>query len=373
MRINRKLSKDDIFEIADDITIFAKYLNILESDIIHCIETGTLMESPLRFDDNDASAGFKYNNKGKLKLRDFSGYFWGDCFDLVAFELGLNVNNKFHFIEVLKHIYNTITAKGSDKIHINSINRDILIKAKKAKRIIDINIREFNIHDLHYWNDFLYKEDNVHSYLTSNYSYPIEHYWIDIDSQPNPKYYYKGSNPAYAYWLGQDANAIDNYRIYFPYARKPFPKFITNNSSWQGLNNLPDNLDALLLTKSNKDRISSQSFTRFNKYKIGVLAPPSENHIVSKQEYDWLVSKVRGRFANNGKPAIMSLYDFDKTGLNGSGHLKRTFGVPRVMFTDGKYGTSNIGKKDFTDTIPMYGKVKFYDIVNNYIDKIKIV
>lgn len=371
MRIERKLHKSDIFELTDDIAIFSKYLNIPESDIIECIETGRLMNSPVRDDDTNNSAGFKYNNKGKLKLRDFGGYFWGDCFDLVAFELGLNVNNRHHFVEILKHIYATITAKNDGKVHVHRVNLDLLKEAKSRKRIIDIETRPWTVYDKHIWNDILYRETDVFGYMEFEGVYPIQHYWIDIHSQPSPKYYYKSHNPAFAYYLGHDINSIANYRIYLPYTKPPYSRFISNNSSWQGLETLDDDYDILVIIKSNKDRISLKSFTRFNKYKIGVIAPPSENHVVSVQEYNWLASRVKGRFAN-GKPAIISFYDFDYAGLLGSGRLKRTYGVPRFMFTNGKYGTAKTGKKDFTDTIPVYGKTKLYNMTNNYFDKLEI-
>lgn len=373
MKISKELSKDDIFKLADEITIFSKYLDIPESTIMHCIETGKLIESPVRDDDRDASAGFKYNNKGKLRLRDFNGYFWGDCFDAVAYVLQLNVNNSVHFVQILKHIYETVTAKGLVKIQVFNKNLSILKAANQTKKVITIETRPWNIHDRYYWNDFLYKERDVFGYIESKYIYPLEHYWVDRDSQPSPKYYYKGSNPGYAYFLGYDTKGIANYRLYFPYNKKPFPKFITNNSSYQGLNNLGNDLDAICIIKSRKDGISIESFVRDSGLNIGVIAPPSENHIMTKAEYDWISSRVKGKFKDTNLPAILSFYDFDRTGLNGSGQIKRDFGVKRVMFTNGKYNTNVTGNKDFTATIPMYGKLKFYKLINEYINKLEII
>lgn len=373
MKIVGDLTKAKVLELADEITIFSKYLGISESIICDCIETGKLINSPLRDDDNDASAGFKYSNKGKLRLRDFNGYFWGDCFDLVALYIHRNVNNKHDFMYILQDIYNTVTARHNENVRVNMDNRAKLNNIIRTKRVIEIEAREWNIHDRYYWNDMFYKVKDTFGFLNSEYVYPVQHYWSDRDSQPNPKYYYKADDPCYAYFLGYDENNIANYRLYFPFRKKPYSKFITNNSSYQGLLTLPDTMDALLIIKSRKDSMSAKTFLAHTPYVIGTIAPPSENHKVSEEEFNWLASKVTGRFKDTGKVAILSMYDFDYTGLNGSGHLKRAFGVPRFMFTNGKYHTDNIGNKDFSATIPMYGKIPFFKQIDNFITKLNIV
>jgi hypothetical protein len=75
MRINRKITKEYVLDNVDEIDIFSEYLQIDDRDIEGCIEHGTLICSPLREDDHP-TVGFKYNKKGRLKMRDFAGYFW---------------------------------------------------------------------------------------------------------------------------------------------------------------------------------------------------------------------------------------------------------------------------------------------------------
>lgn len=55
--------------------------------------------------DRHPTVGFAYNDKHKLKIRDFAGYgMWGDCFDVVAYVLSfttgrqINVSVKADFI-----------------------------------------------------------------------------------------------------------------------------------------------------------------------------------------------------------------------------------------------------------------------------------
>ena len=78
-----KLTKQYVLSKVSQVTIFATYLNLSNTTVQNCIDNGELIVSPLR-EDVHPTCGFAYDRKGKLKFRDFAGYFWGDCFDLVA-------------------------------------------------------------------------------------------------------------------------------------------------------------------------------------------------------------------------------------------------------------------------------------------------
>ena len=104
-----KLTKQNILDKISQVNIFATYLGLPAEVIQNCIDTGELICNPLRIDEHP-TAGFKYDNRGKLKFRDFSGYFWGDCFDVVAYIISTiyhksyNINDKTDFIKILRHI-----------------------------------------------------------------------------------------------------------------------------------------------------------------------------------------------------------------------------------------------------------------------------
>ena len=74
VKINFKLTKDYILSKVDQITIFSTYFNLPIEIINDCINKGTLIKSPLRYDEHP-TCGFKYNNKGKLKFRDLVDIF----------------------------------------------------------------------------------------------------------------------------------------------------------------------------------------------------------------------------------------------------------------------------------------------------------
>ena len=107
--IRQDLTKEFILSKVSQEMIMAKYMGIPISVVNNCVENNELICSPLRVD-NHPTFGFAFNNKHKLKARDFNGSFFGDCFDLVAYVLSfktgrhINVANKADFYYILKHI-----------------------------------------------------------------------------------------------------------------------------------------------------------------------------------------------------------------------------------------------------------------------------
>ena len=329
-----KLTKQTILEKISQVTIFSTYLNLSDTIVQHCIDTGELICSPIR-EDIHPTCGFKYDNKGRLKFKDFSGYFWGDCFDIVALVMNsiynkqYNVKDKNDFIKILRHI--TFTFKdifyGQEKdINlINSINYAVNnIKTQKPK--IELVVRDWNNDDKTYW-------DNIGvplNFLNINFIYPVEQYYINRNVNPEPKYYYNTNDPCYGYLLGQDRNGIYNIKLYFPKRDKGHTKFITNCNHLEGIYNLDkNNYDIIVITKSTKDRVSigaalikmSLLYRGLINKQIGVINIPHETYKLRQNEYDWLYSKLN----NNGH--IISLMDNDAVGINESIWLKNNFNI----------------------------------------------
>lgn len=329
-----KLTKQTILEKISQVTIFSTYLNLSDTIVQHCIDTGELICSPIR-EDIHPTCGFKYDNKGRLKFKDFSGYFWGDCFDIVALVMSsiynkqYNVKDKNDFIKILRHI--TFTFKdifyGQEKdINlINSINYAVNnIKTQKPK--IELVVRDWNNDDKTYW-------DNIGvplNFLNINFIYPVEQYYINRNVNPEPKYYYNTNDPCYGYLLGQDRNGIYNIKLYFPKRDKSHTKFITNCNHLEGIYNLDkNNYDIIVITKSTKDRVSigaallkmSLLYRGLINKQIGVINIPHETYKLRQNEYDWLYSKLN----NNGH--IISLMDNDAVGINESIWLKNNFNI----------------------------------------------
>lgn len=366
-----KLTKQFILSNVSQVTIFSTYLNLSDRVVQHCIDNGELICSPIR-DDVHPTCGFKYDNKGKLKFRDFAGYFWGDCFDVVAmimtniYNKSYDVSNKNDFIKILRHI--TFTFKdifyGEEKdINlVNSINTAI-INIKRDKPIIELVIRNWNKEDQLYWGQFGISLQ----YLNLNFIYPIDQYYINKKINPEPKYFYNNNDPCYAYYLGKDKNGINNIKLYFPNRNKNVTRFITNCNHLEGIYNLDkSNYDIIVLTKSTKDRLSigctikrlSSLYGELNKNIIGVINIPHETYKLRQNEYDWLRNKLK----DDG--IIISLMDNDNTGKIESIWLRNNYNIKPFLIPL-KYNS-----KDFAELIH---NNKISDVKNLIIESLNYI
>lgn len=351
---NVRLTKDNILSKISQENIFAAYFNIPLETVKHCIDSGELICSPIR-DDTNPTVGFRYDTKGKLKMKDFSGVWWGDCFDAVAtilstiYDRQFDVSNKRDFIDILRHI--TFTFKDIyygtevDPIISASISNAIA-NIKRSKQIIEVVVRDWNKKDEEYWGQF----GITLKLLNTNFIYPVEQYYINRKSNPHPKYFYTTKDPCYCYNLGVDRNNINNIKLYFPKRDKKITRFITNCNHLEGIYNLArDDYDMIIITKSTKDRLAICS--QILKYKavigsllhlhIGVINIPHETYKLRKIEIDWLNSKL----SLNG--CILSLMDNDATGINEANWIKTVYEIDSV-FIPKRYNA-----KDFADCVKL--------------------
>ena len=330
-----KLTKQYILSKVSQVTIFATYLNLSNSIIQQCIDNRTLIVSPLR-EDVHPTCGFMYDNRGKLKFKDFAGYFWGDCFDLVALVMSniykkeYDISKKEDFVKVLKHITFTFKdifyGKEKDIALINEINNSI-VELKNKKNIIELVIRSWNTNDKEYWNRI---GVDLHT-LNLNFVYPVDQYYINRKINPEPKYHYKDSDPCYAYFLGQDKHGINNIKLYFPFRTKTTTRFITNCNHLEGIYNLDkNNYDIIVITKSTKDRLAIRCWWEANQFlyggvSIGLINIPHETYKLRQNEYDWLTSKL------SATGRIISLMDNDRTGKIEAKYLKDNYRIIPIL------------------------------------------
>ena len=366
-----KLTKQLILSKVSQVTIFSTYLNLSDKLVQYCIDTGELICSPIR-DDIHPTCGFRYDNKGKLKFKDFAGYFWGDCFDVVAYVMSIiykksyDVSDKRDFIKILRHI--TFTFKdifyGQEK-DINLVNEiNTAIGAiKHQKQIIELVVRTWNEYDKEYWN----KIGVPLQFLNVNFIYPVEQYYINRKINPEPKYFYNINDPCYGYCLGKDRSGIYNIKLYFPNREKSVTRFITNCNHLEGIYNLDKtNYDIIVITKSTKDRLSlgatlirlSSLYGELNKSCIGVINVPHETYRLRQNEFDWLSGKLN----KDGK--IVSLMDNDTTGKCEAIWLRNNYNIIPLLIP------KEYNAKDFAELI--YNN-KIEDVANLIINAIKYI
>lgn len=365
---NGTLTRDFILSKISQVSIFSAYTGIDASTIEHCINTGEFISSPFRIDEHP-SFGFRYDNRGKLKGKDFAGYFHGDCFDAAALVISeiihknVDISNKGWFIFVLKHIAYTFRniVYGKDKdYNIEGIIADGINAARNRKPIIEFVPRQWNNYDKNYWSKFHIPL----SYLNTNFVYPVDQYYVNRKVNPEPKYLYDNDRKdvCYAYILGQDKQGIYNIKLYFPNRKHGTVRFITNSNCLEGLLNLElEKYDAIILTKSTKDRISLRAFidsiTLDFSYggtaieNIGIINIPHESYKLKQLEYDW----IRGKCPNG---YIVSLMDNDMAGYHEAIWLRNNYGI--IPFCIPK----SYEVKDFAELRSKYSVEAIKELIN---------
>ena len=334
---NGNLTKEFILSKISQVSIFSAYTGVDTEVIENCIETGEFISSPFRVDEHP-SFGFRYDNRGKLKAKDFAGYFHGDCFDAAALVISeiihknVDISNKGWFIFVLKHIAytfrNIIYGKDKDE-NIEGIIAEGVNAARNRKPIIEFVPRQWNNYDKNYWGKFHVPI----SYLNTNFVYPVDYFYINRKVNPEPKYYYENDRKdvCYAYMLGQDKRGVYNIKLYFPNRKHGTVRFITNSNCLEGLLNLELNeYDSIIITKSTKDRISLRAYLDAIDLSIsyggtalriiGLVNIPHESYKLKQNEYDWLRAKCP-----NG--LILSLMDNDNTGYREAIWLRNNYNI----------------------------------------------
>lgn len=334
---NGNLTKEFILSKISQVSIFSAYIGVDAEIIEHCIDTGEFISSPFRVDEHP-SFGFRYDNRGKLKAKDFAGYFHGDCFDAAALVISeiihknVDISNKGWFIFVLKHIAytfrNIIYGKDKDE-NIEGIIAEGVNAVRNRKPIIEFVPRQWNNYDKNYWGKFHVPI----SYLNTNFVYPVDYFYINRKINPEPKYYYENDRKdvCYAYMLGRDKRGVYNIKLYFPNRKHGTVRFITNSNCLEGLLNLElSEYDSIIITKSTKDRISLRAYLDAIDLSIpyggtalrtiGLVNIPHESYKLKQNEYDWLQAKCP-----NG--LILSLMDNDNTGYREAIWLRNNYNI----------------------------------------------
>lgn len=323
---------------------------IMEKYIGHSVDNSTLkpnsMCSPLRVD-KEPTCNYWYSNTGKLRFKDWSGHFSGDCYDVIASRLGVNSKDRRAFQLILHTIakdFRLYKYTDFDKVQeYDTVTKEFFNKRKRVKSqtLIKVIPRKWNYRDLKYWNSFLITEE----ILIIGKVYPVQELYISKNNKPFFRVYsYRFKDPSFAYYGGKDNKGRDKWKVYFPFRKryeKGNPRFLTSHSFLQG-EQLIQPARFCVITKAYKDVLF---FRRFN---IIAVAPSAESVLITKEEY-W---RIRPYF-----DFLVSCMDYDKAGKRMAKQLRDIYGIPPMMFTDGHFNTYNYGSKDPSD----YGKANGYN------------
>jgi len=348
-----ELTKDYIFQRISQEDVMEKYLQI--PVVLHKL---LLAPSIIRSNDNSPTCSFYYTEQGRLRFRDLSGAFWGDCFDVVALALQVDSKQSRAFQLILHTIAKDFRLhKYVDEAEVRAYasNTRTFFNKKKArtKLLIKVVPRAYNYHDKSYWDKF-----NVNEALlrAGNVYFAQEIHMVKEGGYPRQIYSYNPKDPAYCYYGGKDLLGNDNWKIYYPLRKKgniDNPRFHANSSFLQG-KHLVTCGRVGIITKAYKDVLSFRSFG------LQAVAPFSESVLLSKKNYWFMKTKF---------DFLVSCMDYDRTGITMAIKLYKKYRIPPVMFTNGTRGTINYGVKDFAEHVDVKGVPATNTLLHSLFDK----
>lgn len=338
--ILESLTKSYILSQITQEQIFEYYLGIK-------VEVEVLLTTPsvIRPRDSNPTFSFKYSDNGKLRARDWAGYFWGDCFDVVAYVLRVNANDKKSFMVILDQIARDFRLhKYADKITLtgNTFDPREATKIPRGKVLIQFQPRGWDKNiDGKFW-----LSGNINSKLLEiGRVFPCQYIWLNN----NLNYNFNPKDRAYAYYF-----TPNDIKIYFPDRTKY--RFLSNTSYLQGIDLLePDEFG--IITKSYKDVLSLKSFG------IQAVAPPSETVPISLA--DWHILR---RTCNHW----FTLMDFDRTGILMTRKLRDLYGTRPLFFSNYKTLQKLIDKNGEFKGNKLASNYPSYAGVKDFYDKIKL-
>lgn len=236
--------------------------NIAEIDVYRMLgfkddDVGRFMLSPLRNDDTRPSFRISSGN-GRLRWKDYGTNESGGVIDLY-----MKMNPYMTFNEVLTAIWTRVPHNGKDVIRTNLMNR------KAAYPEIKVILRKPEAKDIDFWQSFhitpdILKVFNVHC---------VSVFWIG--RQMYPSY----DKKVYGYDL------LSEWKIYRP--EENSLRFVSGGPSLQGMHQLPESGDTLIIQKSYKDVMLM--------YRMGIpaIAPQAESIMITEQQHSVLSQRFK--------------------------------------------------------------------------------
>jgi hypothetical protein len=267
-------------------------------------------------------------------MRDFSGHFWGDCFDLVKKVCGVQYGEALQII-------------GKDFGLTDGVIKtpDIpIVKLEKQKVQIRVKRREWSKSTSKFWKEYGITKNTADKFKV----YPAEMIWLN----GVPVYKYHPSQPAYIYHWDDY-----NYQVYFPFASKGKPRFLISNGAMiHGFEQLPLQGDLCMITKARKDVMCAYEFN------IPSVAPIAESVLLPAD----VIIILKSRFKR-----LISLMDYDNTGIHVAWMMRKLYDIEPFFFSQGVW-KRKLGyreAKDFSDFRKIHGVKKTQKLIN-YVKRI---
>lgn len=336
--IKQDLTKSNILSKVSEIDIFRYYCDNFN-------KPGEKFSSEFRKDKNPSCKIDNY--KGRIYYKDFAEQGVLSCFDYVM--------KKFHcdYFTALCIINRDfkLDLDGKDVFHRKSektpiIRNETYSKIYSGKSHMRVRYTHWSEQSIEYIESYKLDCVVVSEKFRVN---PIDYYWINGRQ-------FKAAELTFAYFFGiKDDRYI--YKIYQPLETQ-FKWFHNlDQSIIQGWSQLPESGPGLVITKGYKDVLCFDSFN------IPAIAPGAEGWDIP----DKILDNLFERFST-----IISIYDFDLTGIKGMNKLKRRYGIKPIPILQGNHSRlikSNYyyTDKDFSD----FCKNNSLETINQEINNIK--
>lgn len=303
---------DDLLKRTTEYDIYARYLGTFK--------IGSIYNSPLRKDKNPSFGVFYSKRTGRLLYKDLAT---GESGDVVKFVSSVTGTTGY---------INTIYKIMED---LNITNRTKLIATKPNYESEEVNIaivrQSYTTTDNEYWNRYRIRKQTLNLYKV----FSIKYYLCNGIVRGT----YSTENPMYAYKVNE------GFKIYRPLASK-FTKWRNNltPNDIQGYEQLPENGDLLIITKSLKDVMV------FKEMGYNAISPSSETAFLSDDQ----LKAISKRFKR-----LLVCFDRDVPGIQNMRKIKRKTGL------DGFLVHKKFKSKDLSDAVELNG----FDTVKKWLTK----
>lgn len=292
-----------IKEILSEITEYDIFKYYIGKDF----KIGTI-RSPLRKDSNPSFDIYRSpKTVRQILFKDHGSGESGSCFDFVMKAYGLSFMQALRLID---HDFNLklsnapLTKRPLTKGYVGKVT-GVDVDKIQATCAIRVVRRKWNATtDKDFWGKYNISVKTLKKFHVK----PIEALKI------NDRWFrFRKTEAVYCYWFGEYY-----YKIYQPYSTDFKWLSNTNTDILQGWDQLPENGEFIVITKSLKDIMVLDT--------IGVpaIAPQSEGNIPSAE----VINNLRRRFKH-----IFSNYDYDYRGVVSANVMKKRYGITPLMFS----------------------------------------
>lgn len=322
-KVTDELTLDKILTKLDPYDIYAFYIG-------KEVKLNKPISSPLREDKNPSWALFKARS-GDLMYKDFATGESGSVVHLVKNMFDLT------YYKALEKIWADMMTGDKQK---NGHIRPKIERINKIETELTVKRKYFTQTDDKYWNQFRIRRSTLKFFNVT----PILMYWHNgIQGSLT----YSKSSPLYSYKI------FDKFKLYKPYAKYKKDKWRNNCGSYdlQGLEQLPESGDLLIITKSLKDVMV------LYEHRYASVAPQSEISIIPMV----LMEHLKTRFKK-----IIVFFDYDDGGVKGAETLCKKHDLEKVFIS--KHYLEIYGIKDISDFAKEMSEQKTIELLKELFD-----